>query len=194
MGEAWSRTVHLLVFNGLADWEIGLVAYELNTRVGMPVVTIGFTTESARSGGGLRIVPDVALRSVDPATISLLILPGGAMWQTLDNEPLRSLIRALRGRDVPIAAICGATTFLARMGLLDDVTHTSNSLDYLAEAAPGYIGRDAYVDQPAARDEGIITAGGDASAEFAYEILAELRAYNGVQLEEFAQFWRCRSP
>jgi len=192
MAEAWSRTVHLLAFNGLADWEIGLVAYELNTRVGMPVVTIGFTADATRSGGGLRIVPDVALGDVDPAAISLLILPGGEMWHVLDNQPLRELLRSLRARGVPIAAICGATTFLARMGVLDGVMHTSNSLEYLLEMAPGYMGWEKYSDTPAVSDAGIITAGGDAAVEFAYQILRELRVYDPKQLDEFAEFWRCR--
>ena len=71
------KNVYLLVFDGLADWEIGLITYELNTRNTIPVTTVGFTLEPIRTGGGLRVLPDISLAEIDHDSTALLLLPGG---------------------------------------------------------------------------------------------------------------------
>jgi putative intracellular protease/amidase len=90
-------------------------------------------------------------------------------------EPeLQALLTELDREHVPIAAICAATAAVARAGLLRGRKHTSNGLDYLEHHVPGYADREAYVDAPAVRDRGLITASGLADVEFAAEIMAEL--------------------
>lgn len=90
-------------------------------------------------------------------------------------EPeLRALLDRLDGERVPIAAICAATAAIARAGVLRGRRHTSNGLDYLEQQVPGYDDRAAYVDAPAVRDRGLITASGLGDVEFAAEIMAEL--------------------
>jgi len=76
----------------LADWEIGLITYELNTNNNIPVITIGLSKESITTGGGLTIQPDVTLAEVDLKNTVLLILPGGEMWHSYENKALASLI------------------------------------------------------------------------------------------------------
>jgi putative intracellular protease/amidase len=86
---------------------------------------------------------------------------------------------------VPIAAICAATTAVARAGLLRGRRHTSNGLRYLQQHVPGYTESAAYVDAPAVRDRGLITASGLADVEFAAAIMAEL----GVLSEQDRALW-----
>ena len=74
------KNVYVLVFDGLADWEIGLVTYELNTRNAIKVTTVGFTKEPIRTGGGLKVLPDIALSEIEPENTALFVLPGGEMW------------------------------------------------------------------------------------------------------------------
>jgi putative intracellular protease/amidase len=94
---------------------------------------------------------------------------------------------------VPIAAICGATVFLAKTGIFKDgIQHTSNSLDYLQNTVPEYSEQAFYMDAYAVSDEGVVTASGAASVEFTYQILKTLQVYNDEVLGEFAEFWNCR--
>ena len=124
------KKVYVLVFDGLADWEIGLITYELNTRNAIKVTTVGFTQEPIRTGGGLKVLPDTTLAKVVPEDVALFILPGGEMWHNVFDKELAKLIVQLHETGVPIAAICGATVFLARAGILKSVRHTSNSLEW----------------------------------------------------------------
>jgi len=89
---------------------------------------------------------------------------------------------------VPVAAICGATAGLARAGRLDATAHTSNALAYLK--GTGYGGAERYVDAPAVRDGGLITAGGMAPIEFAREIFALLGVYEDETLEAWTQLYK----
>jgi putative intracellular protease/amidase len=75
---------------------------------------------------------------------------------------------------VPIAAICAATTAVVKLGLLRGRKHTSNGLAYLRSKVPEYAQEQDYVDSPAVRDRGLITASGVAPIEFARELFEEL--------------------
>ena len=187
------KKVRILVFDGLADWEIGLVSYELNTRNSVPVETVGLTRDAIVTGGGLRVVPDMAAEEALASDSRMLILPGGEMWHSVSDERLEELVRSHVESGVPVAAICAATSYLAGLGLFDSgISHTSNALAYLEQVVPGYSAGEHYVEAYAVSDAGFITAGGEASREFAYEILRELGVSDDEVLAEFAEFWGCR--
>jgi putative intracellular protease/amidase len=112
------------------------------------------------------------------------------MWRGTPEPRIEGLVRAPVEQGVPAAAICAATSYLARLGLLDaGVRHTSNALAYLKDVAPDYAGEDLYVEAPAVSHAGIITAGAEAGREFAYEILKALGVYDDEVPAEFAEFW-----
>jgi putative intracellular protease/amidase len=91
---------------------------------------------------------------------------------------------------VPIAAICGATVAIARLGLIRGRRHTSNGLAYLNEMAPGYSDAAHYVDAPAVRDRGLITASGLADVEFARELFEELGVLTVDERAQWAEMFR----
>ena len=187
------KSVYLLVFDGLADWEIGLVTYELNTRNTIPVTTVGFTLEPIRTGGGLRVLPDISLAEIDRDNTALLLLPGGDRWHTTSDTDLERVVLQLHASRALVAAICGATAFLARTGIFrKGINHTSNSLEYLQRTVPSYNEQAFYRDTYAVSDRGVITAGGAANVEFTYQILKTLKVYDDAVLSEFADFWNCR--
>jgi len=170
--------VHILLFDGFADWEPAYALAELRRSGGIAVTTVGFTDEPVRSMGGLLVVPDLALERVDLGSVRLLLLPGGDLWEGgYPRTALELLLRDLHARRIPIAAICGATLALARAGLLNDRSHTSNEAAYLRQA-PEYLGTTRYRDALAVRDRGIITAGGLGPTEFAREIFEELEVFS----------------
>lgn len=173
--------VHVLVFDGFADWEPAFALAELRRSGGLDVVTVGFAEAEVRSMGGLRVVPDRSLTGLRPSAVRLLLLPGGDLWETTyPRVELERVLTELSRAGVPIAAICGATLALARAGVLNDRAHTSNELAYLRRMVPEYTGAGRYVDRLAVRDRGLITASGAGPTEFAREIFEELQVFSSA--------------
>ena len=167
--------VHVLLFNGYADWEIGYVLPELRRIGGLDVAGVGFTNETVVSMGGLRVAPDATLADLNPADSLMLIFPGGYLWEgDYPVADIEDALAKLTGANIPSAFICGATLVAARAGLLRGRKHTSNSPAYLAEKAPGCSDAADYIDSLCVRDRGVITASGLGSVEFAVEVFAEL--------------------
>jgi putative intracellular protease/amidase len=202
--DATSRqhTVHLYVYDGFADWEpayaiAGLHSPRFQREPGhWAVRTVGERAGApVRSMGGLAILPEMALETLEPAASAMLLLPGGPGWDLPSRqdvpEPHHAAVaraRAFVEAGVPLAAICGATAGLARAGLLDRRPHTSNAASYLH--GTGYAGADHYRDEPAVRDGLLITAGGMAPLEFAREIFALLGLYEPEALEAWYQLYK----
>jgi putative intracellular protease/amidase len=173
--------IHILIFDGFADWEPSYALAELRRSGGHEVVTVGFTGDEVTSMGGLRVRPDRALADVRAADVQLLILPGGDMWERDDAYPraqLEALIGELLAANKPVAAICAATVAMARAGLLDKRRHTSNAASYLAEQVPSYRGAELYEQSLAVYDRGVITASGLGPVEFARAIFAEVGVFS----------------
>ncbi|MDX2562653.1 DJ-1/PfpI family protein [Streptomyces sp. TX20-6-3] len=179
-----TKTVHLAVYDTLADWETGHATAWL-ARAGYTVRTVGpVAGEPVTTLAGLRIVPDLALADLRPEDSELLILPGAEKYDEGDElAAFPAAARAFLDAGVPVAAICGATAGLAKEGLLDDRPHTSAVSFYLA--ATGYKGGEHYVDTDAVTAEGeagtgdLITAGPTEPVAFAREVFAVLGAYEG---------------
>ena len=181
------QTVHMYVFDTLADWEPGFAIAGLNnpafqTQPGRyRVATVGVSKAPVVTIGGVTILPDLALEELVPERSAMLILPGGQRWDQGGNSEAIDLAKRFLTAGVPVAAICGATSGLARAGMLDHIQHTSNAREYLA--ATGYQGAALYQDQPAVADGNVITANSTAPIEFAYQIFKRLDVYSDEVLE-----------
>ncbi|MEW9532627.1 type 1 glutamine amidotransferase family protein [Microbispora sp. NPDC049125] len=192
------KTVHLAVYETLADWEFGHAVAHINNpkfqrRPGRyRVRTVARTPEPITTLGGLRITPDLTADELDPADSAMLIMPGAGGWQR-GNAVFAQAARRFLEADVPVAAICGATYALAREGLLNDRDHTSNALSSLAKAK-AYTGAHRYRDEPAVTDRKLITAGATGPLEFAREIFAELDLYTPEALDAWYGFHRTGDP
>jgi putative intracellular protease/amidase len=193
-----TATVHLAVYDTLADWQPGLAVAHL---VGHPhrqrtpgrfrLETVGATRDPVVTTAGVRILPDRTLDEIEPAASALLILSGGDAWVPLhdlragpdtddDGPDLLSafarLARSFVDTGVPVAAIGGATAGLARVGLLDDRDHTCDTVAFLERS--GYRGADRFrEDVLAVTDGDVITASGTAPVEFAREVFARLDVF-----------------
>ena len=185
-----TSTAHLGIYNTLADWEVGHLLAELRTGrfTGTPwnIVTVAESREPITTMGGLRILPDLLLDDLDPASSNLLILPGADMWDAGGGGAFAAAAAQFLDAGVPVAAICGTTAGLARAGLLDRRQHTSAAAEYLM--ATGYAGGDLYVNERAVADGDLITAGPQSPVQFACATLRRLglmsdrtlQAYEGV--------------
>jgi putative intracellular protease/amidase len=186
-----SKAVYLLVVEGFADWEPAHAVAELRRHGKFRVESVGLTLEPVISMGGLRILPSKTVADVDVSDVAVFILPGGDRWEKGAIEPeLEALLRQLDGAGVPIAAICGATVAIARIGLLRGRRHTSNGLEYLRSHVPGYAEAGTYVDAPAVREAKLITASGLADVEFARELFDELDVLTPAHRALWAQIFR----
>lgn len=181
-----ANAAYLLAIPGFADWEPAHAIAELRRSGGYRVEVVGLSGDVVESMGGLPVLPSLELARLDPRDVAIFILPGGEWWE---REPVdATIVAALRALDevgVPIAAICAGTTAIARADLIRGRRHTSNGLDYLRTQVPGYADEATYVDAPAVRDRGLITASGVADVEFAEAIMAEL----GVLTDDDRTAW-----
>lgn len=193
-----TATVHMAVYEGLADWEVGFATAHINNgawqrepgRFG--VATVGSSREPVTTMGGMRIVPDVALDELRPEDSAMLVLPGADTWLTGGNTEFADAAGRFIAAGVPVAAICGATLGLAAAGLLDDRRHTSNAAEALAST--GYRGGERYVDEPAVTDGNVVTASGTAPVEFAREVFALLDVYEPGVLASWYKLYGLHDP
>ena len=194
-----TRDVHLYLARELSDWEVGYAVANLNrgTFQRQPgayrVRTVGPTREPVTTMGGLRIVPDLSLAELSAERSAMLILPGSDAYEAGQEQAVLEKAIELERAGVPIAAICGATAGLARIGLLDTRTHTSNAREYLTYQ-PGYGGAAHYREAKAVCDRGVITASATAPIDFAREIFVALNIYEQPVLDAWYGLYTTGDP
>ena len=187
-------TIHLFVFDTMSDWEYGHRIAGINnpqflkTPGRFKVKTVALSDRPITTRGGLRMVPDLTLDKLMPTSSGMLILPGGEAWDKKKNKEAALLAADFLTKEIPVAAICGATVGLARIGLLDNVPHTSNSKEYIA--ATGYIGSAFYKSKPTVKSGQLITASAMSALEFARDVFAILDVYSEATLTAWYQLYK----
>ncbi len=189
-------TVYAYVLDTLADWELGYVAAELNSRrffkKNAPEValkTVGLSTQPVKTMGGLTILPDGVIEDIALTEESLLLLPGASTWDDPKHGPVIQLAGRLLSAGATVCAICGATAALANAGLLDQRPHTSNGRGYLEMCAPRYKGQPFYADSPSVSDHTLITAGSTGALLWAKQILQRLEVFQPDTLEAWYAYF-----
>ena len=165
-------TVYIYLLTTLADWEIGSLTAELNSRrffrpdaPQLIVKTVAVSKNPVKTMGGLTITPDCALDEIAMEDKSVLLLPGATAWSGQKHGAAVQKAAELLSCEGTVCAICGATLALAHAGLLDKRPHTSNGAGFLEMFCPTYKGKDFYVDLPAVADGNLITGRGPGAAE-----------------------------
>ena len=183
-------TVHVLVFDGFADWQAALALCEVRRPGDWQVRTVGFDRDAVVSMGGLTVLPDLALAEVDLQRAALVIVPGGHLWQRGEGQPAVDLLAEAHAAGSPVAAIDSGVLALARAGLLDDCRHTGNWSGQLSQA-PGYAGASQYDGEVlAVSDGGVITASHLGSVEFAREVIRTLDLYSPTDREHWYRLFK----
>jgi putative intracellular protease/amidase len=192
------KIIYLYLFDTLSDWKIGYISAGINNPImhlnpeKYKLKTFSFDKKPIRTIGGLKITPDISIKEMELSNAEMLILPGGKSWDEGDNKEVALLAKKFHKHHIKIAAICGATLGLAKIGLLDSIKHTSNSKDYLLNSS--YQGGGYYVNESSVCNGGIITASGTASLEFAKNIFKELNLYKPEVLEAWYELFKNGSP
>ena len=195
------KTAYLYVFNTMADWEIGYLTAELNSgryfRKGIApvkIVTVGMDHSTVCTMGGLKIIPDIILDECRLESGDALILPGGNTWLDIMHDPILKIARSCIEEGILVAAICGATIGLARTGMLDSRSHTSNDLGYLKMVCPDYTGEKYYKNEPAVTAGNLITASGIAPLEFTSHVLKALDVFSPETLDAWYKLYKTQQP
>ena len=89
------RIAYLYVFDTMADWEPGYVISELHSgrffkdnSFKFGVKTVSLSMSPVTTMGGLRILPDLAIDSLNTREAGLLLLPGGDTWLEPLHDPV----------------------------------------------------------------------------------------------------------
>lgn len=189
-------TIYVYVLDTLADWELGHATAELNSgrffKKDAPQVvlkTVSDSKEAIHTMGGLTVVPDCLIDDMVVSETSVLLLPGANTWSEPRHGAILEKAREFLDLGAMVCAICGATTALAGLGLLDRRPHTSNGPGFLDMMVPGYQGQGFYIDQPSVADGNLITAGTTGGLLWAKQILAHLGVFQEDTLEAWYQYF-----
>lgn len=183
------QEILFVLLNGFADWEGAYIAPNLSCGVEpgseskYVVKTVAITKDPVVSCGGFRVLPDYDIAGV-PANYAGIILVGGMRWLTPEAEAIVPLIKDAMLNKKLVAGICNGSVFLGMHGFLNNVSHTSNGLEYLKNCAGAtYTGESLYKNEAAVRDGNVITANGFSALEFCREILYALEADTSKKIE-----------
>ena len=187
--------VLVLLTDEWADWEVAYAIPRLHSASPpalrqYAVKTIAMDRAPKMSMGGIRAEIDYTVDDYHAFdNMAMLILPGGFGWQEGRHDRIAEFVQEMIDRQIPVAAICGATIFLGKHGFLDNVKHTGDDLQYFLEDA-GYNGQDYYISAQVAVDKGIITANETAAIEFARAIFVMLQLYDDETLESWYDYFK----
>jgi putative intracellular protease/amidase len=193
--------LYLYFLDSLSDWEIGYLTAEVHSRRFFAakdrpceIVKVGYDLQEIRTMGGIAIKPDLTVDGLAMDDDDVLVLPGADTWFDPRQDRILELARSRILKDLPVAAICGATLGLARVGALNDRRHTSNDLGFMKSVATAYSGEGNYQDLPAVSDRNLITASGFAPVQFTYEVLKLLGLFKPAALEAWRDLNLTRDP
>lgn len=168
-----TKNLAIILIQGFADWEYGLLAaatVEWFGGIKVTVLTPG--GGGIRSMAGLRVEGDAAIETARADQFHAVAVIGSDGWAAGDGPDIAAFLSGIYNKGGIVGAICGGTVPLAKSGLLDGAAHTSNARQWLLETAGDYKGAQNYQDTPAAvSDDRIITAPGTAPDTFAAQML-----------------------
>ncbi|MDK2584561.1 DJ-1/PfpI family protein [Romboutsia sedimentorum] len=167
------------------DWEASYAIAVINSFSDYNVKTIAIDDFPKRSMGGINASIDYTIDDYQNFNnLAMVILPGGLSWEENDYREIAEFIKGIMELHIPIAAICGATTFLCKHGFLDNINHTGDSLE-LFQQQREYKGEAFYINEQVVVDNQVITANETASVQFAYEIFKILEVDSNEELEQW---------
>jgi len=166
-----AKEVLLLLTDDWADWEASFAVSFINAEEGCVVKTIAVDEKPKASMGGLRTEIDYTIsRYTNFDNLAMVILTGGTSWRKNDYQDypeIREFVANVRDKGVPVAAICGATSYLEKHGFID-------------HSQPKQV----------TNENGFITANGTAALEFTREILLTLKVRSDEDVEGWYNYFK----
>ena len=188
------KEVLLLLTDHWADWEAAYAITGISMSEDYEVKTIAVDKEPKVSIGGLRTEIDYTIAEYQNFDrLAMVILTGGFTWTENPYDNIAAFVSKAHQTGIPIAAICGATIFLAKHGFLNNVKHTGDDAEYfndMLEDEDTYGGHAHFVVAQAVNDGGFITANETAALEFAREIRRTLKTAPEDKIDEWYEKYK----
>lgn len=116
--------IYVLLVDGFEDIE-ALEPVDILRRAEIDVKTVGVNSKYVTSSHSVTITADILIDEVNPADMTMLVLPGGPGHTNLDDsEKVHKLITYAAENDIYIAAICASPSILGKRGLLKGKSYT----------------------------------------------------------------------
>jgi putative intracellular protease/amidase len=165
--------IALFYYDGFAEFEIVLSCLLLHHK--HDIMAIALENRVYTSEEQQKFCVDQVLKDVDADAIDLLIIPGGDPAPLMGNQELKSFIEDLVRKNKKIGGICGGAILLAGLGVLKGKKCTGNT----SGVKPGdndykYFSEAIVSDEQVVVDGNIVTAQGQAYAEFAAELARQM--------------------
>ncbi|NHJ12738.1 MAG: hypothetical protein EAX95_03640 [Candidatus Thorarchaeota archaeon] len=156
---------YVLLYDEFVQFEIVLALLLLRDK--SEIHTFSIDDKVVPAFEKLHVMADMMLDDVNPSEIDLLLIPGGEPGKYRSRQDVNDLIREISNSNKEIAAICGGPEFLSNAGIIRGRRITHGHSDEYARV----VFKDSVlVDKDVVVDGKIITARGQAFAEFAVEI------------------------
>jgi len=141
-------------------------------RAGLDVTVASLRPGPVTGSHGIAVTPDADLGSLDTASFTMIVLPGGmpGTKNLVQDERVLSVVRRLHGEGRRTAAICAAPLVLHAAGVIQGVPVTSHPS--VRDKLPG---ADVRTEPRVVRSGPVTTSQGAGTAmEFALALVAEL--------------------
>jgi 4-methyl-5(b-hydroxyethyl)-thiazole monophosphate biosynthesis len=165
------KKLMVIVYPGIADWEVGFPVFCLRPGIEHTFVSVG--PDHIRTALGFDLEVDLTLEDIDVSEFDGLYLPGGVdpdegrFPRNLGkNAALIKTIQEFWKQGKIVAAICGAPLILGAAGIL---TGSRFACD-ITEDTRGWFQGATRVKEPLAVDENIVTASVQAIIPFSIEL------------------------
>ena len=187
--------VLFVLLNDYADYEPAYISGSINCdKFGMKqnpkyvTKVVAPTMDLVHSLGGFNTMPDYSFENM-PEDYVALILIGGFGWITDEAKQVAPIVKDAISKGIIVAGICNGASFLAQNGFLNNVKHTGNGPDELKRwGGDNYTNVAGYQNVQAVSDNGIVTANGTASLEFAVELMKVLEIDTEENIAVYYQF------
>lgn len=178
-------TAAVLLYDGCTITEVTEIATRL-VDCKVRVEFVARDVEQIQDQSGLRMLPNRPLDDVDPALLSVVIVPGGNPDNVIDDPAVLDWLRRANAAGVLVGAICAGVALAASAGLVAGrrITHNYRAPWAAAELvkAAERLWVDAIVVESrtigVVLDTNLISALPNYPADFAMEILVGLGLYD----------------
>ena len=179
------KTIGFLFIEGFADWEYGLLAASAVEWFGARAVSLTPEGKPVTGISGFRLTPDRSVDVDENADLDAVAVIGSDQWAGKAPPDVAELLNAVATRGGVVGGICAGTLALARAGMFEEASHTSNGRDWINGHEAGYSGDSNYQDVPHAVADGkIVSAPGSAPGTFALAFLKTLYPERGSDLAQ----------
>ncbi len=166
--------------------------------LGVEVTNVGSAVGPIRDRSGLSMNPDAAIGELDPATIDLLVVPGGDPEAIIDDDRVLGFVASTAVDGAIVAGICAGVLVMAAAGLTAGRAITHNyrwpwAGPEIAEFVDRFWTDAAVEPDPAVGvvvDGPIITALPNATIEFAVTVCVWLGLFGADEAERLARHLR----